>query len=73
MTELEIIRDYLIQKGYSPEELDELAESPIIRDIGHALTVSLINDDSIGFDLFGLMMRIEELEQRVALLEGGSV
>lgn len=71
--DLEQIREFLIQQGIPVSELDEIKESPIIRDIGHALTVSLINDDSIGFDLFGMMIRIEELEQKVAQLEGGNV
>lgn len=69
--DLERIREWLIQKGIPEQELNELQESPIIRDIGQGLTLSLINDDEIGQMIVMLMMRVDELEQRVLTLEGG--
>jgi hypothetical protein len=70
--DLERLREYLIQRGVPAEKLDKFEESPVIRDIGVGLTLSLQNDDQIGFDVVMLMMRIDELEQRIANLEGSN-
>ncbi|KYD26543.1 hypothetical protein [Geobacillus stearothermophilus] len=70
--DLERLREWLISKGIPAEELDELIETPVIRDIGEGLTLSLINDENIGMDIVNLMIRLDELEQRVAQLEGGN-
>lgn len=67
---LERLREWLLQNGISEEELDAFIESPIIKDVGEGLTLSLMNDDMIGMDVMFLMMRIDELEQRLAKLEG---
>jgi hypothetical protein len=57
-------------------DMEEIPSSPINRnvidDIGEGLMLSLQNDDQIGLDLFKIMIRVEELEQRVAELEGGN-
>jgi hypothetical protein len=57
-------------------EMEEIPSSPINRnvvdDIGEGLMLSLQNDDQIGLDLFKIMMKVEELEQRVVELEGGN-
>ena len=70
--ELKLIRDWLIQNGISASELDDIKESPVIRDIGEGLTLSLINDEEIGNMLIMLMMRVDELESRITTLEGGN-
>jgi hypothetical protein len=70
--DLHALREWLIANGKTPEELDEFMELPVIRDIGDGLLLSLQNDDDIGNTLIMLMMRIDELEARVAQLEGGN-
>ena len=66
------LREWLIQQGVSPEELDKFIESPIVRDIGEGLALSLMNDDSIGEMLVMVMMRLDDIEARLAKLEGGN-
>ena len=68
---LERLREWLINKGIPAEELDQFIESPIIRDIGEGLQLSLINDDSIGEMLVMIMMRLDDIEARLTKLEGG--
>lgn len=70
--DLEKLREWLISKGIDPEELDEFVESPIIRDIGEGLKLSLMNDEFLAIDMVGLLMRVDELEQRIQTLEGGA-
>lgn len=70
--DLEVLREWLIQKGVPAEELDEFVEQPIIRDIGEGLALSLKNDDDIGQMLVMLMMEMEALKERVLQLEGGN-
>jgi hypothetical protein len=57
-------------------DMDEIPSSPINRnvidDIGEGLMLSLQNDDQIGFDIVMLLMRIDELERRISILEGGN-
>lgn len=69
---LDRLREWLISKGISAEELDEFVESPIVRDIGEGLALSLMNDDNIGEMVMTLMMEIEELKLRISVLEGGN-
>lgn len=71
--DLDRLREWLINKGVSPEELDEFIEAPIIQHIGEGLALSLMNDDDIGQMIVMLMMRIDELETRINQLEGGNV
>lgn len=71
--DLKAMREWLISRGIPAVELDEVDEPPVIRDIGEALTVSLQNDDMIGSVLVELMMQIAELQEKVAVLEGGNV
>jgi hypothetical protein len=66
---LDRLREWLIQKGVSAEELDEFIESPIVRDIGEGLALSLMNDDDIGQVLMMLMMEVEMLNARITELE----
>ena len=72
------LREWLIANGVPAEELDNVVESPVIRDIGHGLLLSLQNDDDIGQMLVMMLMqadaqneRIAQLEARLAALEGG--
>jgi hypothetical protein len=68
----------IIKAGKSIEEfkkdMEEIPSSPINRnvidDVGEGLMLSLQNDDQIGFDIVMLLMRIDELEQRITTLEG---
>lgn len=69
---METIREFLIQRGIDPAELDEFIEAPVIRDVGEGLALSLINDEMIGQDIIMLMMAIEELSLQVKKLEGGA-
>lgn len=69
---LDRLREWLIQKGIPAEELDQFVESPIIRDIGEGLALSLMNDDDIGQVLVMLMMEIDMLKERIDVLEGGN-
>jgi hypothetical protein len=70
--ELNILREWLIQKGVDAEYLDQIEEAPVIRDIGQGLLLSLQNDDDIGNMLVSLMMQIDELQARISVLEGGN-
>jgi hypothetical protein len=72
MKNLERLREYAIRKGVPAEEFDGFVESPIIRDIGEGLALSLMNDDSIGEMLVMMMMEIEDLKGQVAELKGGN-
>lgn len=65
------LREWLIAKGIRAEELDQVIEPPVIRDIGEGLTLSLINDDDIGEMLVQIMIKQEEQDARIAALEGG--
>lgn len=71
MDAMNVMREFLVQNGADPEELDKTVEPPVIKDIGEGLTLSLMNDEFIGMDLFKLMLRVEELEKRVVELEKG--
>lgn len=70
--DMEALRAWLISKGVPAESLDNISEPPVIRDIGEGLTLSLINDDDIGEMLVMIMIRQDELEARIAALEGGN-
>lgn len=70
--DLETLREWLIANGIPAEELDDVAEPPVIRDIGEALTLSLQNDDMIGNVLVEMMMQIAELQGEIAVLKGGN-
>lgn len=69
---LDRLREWLIAKGVPAEELDQFIESPIIRDIGEGLELSLINDDSIGEMLVMILQRLDDIETRLTKLEGGN-
>ena len=69
---LDRLREWLINQGVSAEELDQFIESPIIRDIGEGLKLSLINDDSIGEMLVMILQRLDSIEARLTKLEGGN-
>jgi hypothetical protein len=73
MKNLENLREWLIQRGVPVEELDNIEEPPVINDIGNGLMLSLQNDDDIGNVLVMIMMKQDELEARIAALEGGAV
>lgn len=73
---MEQVREFLIQQGIDPAELDEFIEVPVIRDVGEGLALSLMNDEMIGMDivmLFGIIGGLEGyiagLEERIAVLE----
>lgn len=68
---LDNLRDWLIQKGIPAEELDKFIESPVIRDIGGGLLLSLQNDDDIGQMLVQLMMQLDIISARLDALEKG--
>lgn len=70
MMDLERIREWLIQQGIPESELDEVKESPVIKDIGESLALSLFNNESLGNMVIDLLIKIEMLEQRVLELEG---
>lgn len=70
--DLETLREWLIANGIPANELDDVAEPPVIRDIGEALTLSLQNDDMIGTVLVEMMMQIAELQGEIAALKGGN-
>lgn len=71
--DLAAIREFCIQHGIPAEELDQLEETPVIRDIGEGLTLSLVNDDALGEMIVILMMRVDELEQRLLATQEGGV
>jgi hypothetical protein len=68
--ELDRLREFLIQKGIKAEELDSFVEMPVIRDIGEGLALSLMNDDNIGEMLVTIMMQLDDIQTRLAKLEG---
>lgn len=68
---LDILREWLISKGIKAEELDQFIESPIIRDIGEGLALSLMNDDDIGQMIVMLLTELEDVKARLKALEGG--
>lgn len=77
--DMHAMREWLIARGIPAEELDDLVEPPVIRDIGEALTQALVNNDALG-EAFVMMIiksdeqdaRITDLESRLLLLEGGA-
>lgn len=75
LVEMNVIREFLINNGINPEELDKFVEPLVVRDLGEGLALSLMNDEAIGMDLVILMMQMEEmrmqLEARMTRLEGG--
>jgi hypothetical protein len=68
--DLDRLREFLIQKGIKAEELDSFVEMPVIRDIGEGLALSLMNDDNIGEMLVTIMMQLDDIQTRLAKLEG---
>lgn len=85
MEKMELLREWLIRNGISPEELDEVKEPAALKDLGEVLMVTLQNDNQLGllvsnffmqFNDMAMMvmqqqMTIEALEQRIQILEGG--
>ena len=65
------LREWLIQRGVPAEELDQVAEPPVISDIGQTLLLALENDDAIATLVMSLVEQVATLEARVAALEGG--
>lgn len=71
--DLDRLREWLISQGIDAEELDAFVETRLIKDIGEGLALSLMNDENLGLDVFMLMLRMDELEQRLQALEGSKV
>lgn len=63
------IREWLIQNGIDEHELDNIEELPVIRDIGDGLVLALISADDLANALLSVLVKTEELEQRIAELE----
>jgi len=81
----EVLREWLIQNGVDPGELDEVKEPAALSDLGETLKTTLENDNQLGLlvtsffmqfnDVANLVMeqqkKISELESRIIELEGG--
>ena len=81
---MEVLREWLIQQGVSPEELNELKEPAALKDLGVVLKVTLENDNQLGLlvssffmqfnDMAMMVMQQQEmiaaLEERIFQLEG---
>lgn len=67
--DMSILRDWLIQRGIPAEELDEISEPPVLRDVGGALVLLLQSVDSLGEALVMLMEQNEQLSSRLEALE----
>ena len=67
--DLETLREWLIQNGVSEQELDEVKPPPALDDIGNTLLITLQNDNQLGELVMMLLIEIEQLKQRVEVLE----
>jgi hypothetical protein len=74
----EIIKEYLIQNGIDPNELNNVKVPKVLDDFGKTLATTLENDSQIG-EMFTQAMQVIEdlgkeivfLEARITALEGG--
>jgi hypothetical protein len=69
MKDLGILREWLIQNGVDPEELDNVKPPQGIEDIANILLIALQNTDELATVITMLLMEIESLKQRVEALE----
>ncbi|RAS75257.1 hypothetical protein [Priestia endophytica] len=81
-----ILKEFLIQNGVNPKELDNVSPPPVIEDLGkalalatvnnqqlgEALALAMVNNQQMGEALALSMQKIDSLENRVKKLEGGS-
>jgi hypothetical protein len=66
---LERLREYLIQNGVSPDELDKVTEPEALSDIGNALVVTFQNDNQLGDLVMSLFMQVNDLAMMVMQLQ----
>jgi hypothetical protein len=79
--DLTVLREYLIQKGIPPEELDEIKEPKVVKDLGEVVVVTLQNDNQLGELVMSLFFQVNDLAMMVmqqqmeieSLKNGGNV
>jgi hypothetical protein len=67
--DMDLIRDWLIQQGVSPEELDKHEEPKALSDIGNAILFTLQNDNQIADLTMSLFMQVNDLAGMVIQLQ----
>lgn len=72
MDKLAILKEFLINAGIDPKELENVSPPPVIDDLGKALALATVNNQQLGEALSLSIQKIASLEIRVKKLEGGS-
>lgn len=65
------LREWLIQRGVSAQELDSFSEPPVLADLGQTILLVLQNGEASAELIMMLVAQVSDLEARVAALEGG--
>lgn len=65
------LREWLIQRGVSAQELDSFSEPPVLADLGQTILLALQNGEAAAELIMMLVAQVSDLEARVAALEGG--
>ncbi|MBN2981971.1 hypothetical protein [Cohnella algarum] len=65
------LREWLIQRGVSAQELDSFSEPPVLADLGQTILLVLQNGEASAELIMMLVAQVSALEARVAALEGG--
>lgn len=63
--DLERVREWLIQNGVSPDELDNVEEPAALEDLGQTLMVTLQNDNQLGQLVMSLFLQVNDLAMMV--------
>jgi hypothetical protein len=67
--DLDALREWLIQCGIDPVELDNVQPPQGIEDVANALVISLQNTDELASVITMILTELETLKQRVEALE----
>lgn len=69
MDPMEVMREFLINNGVAPEELDKVEEPEVINDLGKVLVVTLQNDNELGNLVMSLFFQVNDMAMLVMQLQ----
>ncbi|WP_350300587.1 hypothetical protein [Peribacillus frigoritolerans] len=65
MEPMDVMREFLINKGVSPEELDKVVEPKVIKDLGNSLVSTFQSTDQLGVLVMSLFLQMNDLAMMV--------
>ncbi|MGE7637617.1 hypothetical protein [Peribacillus frigoritolerans] len=66
---MDLMREFLIQNGADPEELDKIVEPDIIKDLGNALVFTFENDNQLGELVMSLFLQVNDMAMMIMQLQ----